>query len=128
METVLIIEDNPDNMCLINDLLVLHGYHTIQATTGQQGLDIAHAAKPDFVILDVQLPDINGYEVIKQLRQDSKTAQLKVVAMTSLAMAGDREKLLNAGCNGYIEKPINPATVIAQIKAAIGENNENTDR
>ena len=120
MTTVLIIEDNPDNMLLISDILEANGYSLLQAETGLQGIEIAKEKLPGFIILDIQLPDILGYEVLARLRREEKTQNIPVVAMTSYAMAGDRERLLAAGCDGYVEKPIDPGTVMEQLKQAIG--------
>ncbi|MGD8639523.1 MAG: response regulator [Gammaproteobacteria bacterium] len=122
METALIIEDNYDNKILISDILELNGYNTLHADTGLSGFAMAMEKQPDFIILDIQLPDINGYEVLDKIRECDATKSIPVVAMTSYAMAGDREKLLNAGCDGYVEKPIDPALVIDQIRQAIEKN------
>ena len=121
MTTVLIIEDNPDNMLLISDILEAGGYQLLRAETGLQGIEMAENHLPDFIILDIQLPDINGSEVLNRIRRIEKTRSIPIVAMTSYAMAGDREKLLASGCDGYVEKPIDPAVVLDQIKQAIGE-------
>ena len=120
MKTVLVIEDNPDNMLLISDILEANDYSVLQAETGLKGIEMAEENLPDFIILDIQLPDIIGNEVLKRLRNKTETQFIPVVAMTSYAMAGDREKLLAAGCNGYVEKPINPRNVMEQLKQAIG--------
>lgn len=127
MKTALIIEDNPDNMVLITRLLEKAGYLTLQAVTGMDGCDMALQKRPDFIILDIQLPDMNGTEVLRKIRDSEIGNSIMVIAMTSYAMAGDREKLLAAGCDGYIEKPVDPARVISQIKSFIGEQNENPD-
>jgi len=119
MKTALIIEDNPDNLTLICDILELNGYKTIHADTGMQGFEMAIANQPDFIILDIQLPDISGYEVLEKVRNCDKTRSIPIIAMTSYAMTGDRERFLNAGCDGYVEKPIDPALVIDQIHQAI---------
>jgi two-component system, cell cycle response regulator DivK len=121
MKTALIIEDQPDNMILICRLLEKAGYQTLQAVTGMQGFDMALKEKPDFIILDIQLPDIEGTEVLRRIRNSETGATVPVIAMTSYAMSGDREKLLAAGCDGYIEKPIDPIRVISQIRSIIGE-------
>lgn len=120
MKTALIIEDNEDNLTLIKDILELNGYNTINAEEGQLGYEMAEQASPDLIILDIQLPDIDGYAVLKKIRSCEKTAQIPVVAMTSYAMSGDRERLLSAGCDGYIEKPIDPVRVMGQIAEIIG--------
>lgn len=121
MKTALIIEDNPDNMVLITRLLKKHGYETLQATSGIEGYEIALKYKPDFIILDIQLPDIEGTKVALRIRESEIGNSIPIIAMTSYAMAGDRERLLAAGCDGYIEKPIDPERVISQIKYIIGE-------
>lgn len=121
MKTALVIEDNPDNMVLITRLLEKSGYLTLQAMTGMDGFDMALLKRPDFIILDIQLPDIDGTEVLHKIRDSEIGNSIPVIAMTSYAMSGDREKLLSAGCDGYIEKPIDPARVISQIKSLIGE-------
>ena len=119
MATALIIEDNPDNMTLICDILELNGHTTLQASTGLQGVEMAEELQPDFIVLDIQLPDIDGYMVLDKIRNNSNTKKIPVVAMTSYAMAGDKTKLLNAGCDGYVEKPIDPGMVMLQIRQAI---------
>lgn len=119
MSKVLIIEDNPNNMLLIRDILESHGHTIYEAGCGMDGVFMARELVPDFIILDIQLPDINGDEVLVHIRADSTTHSIPVVAMTSFAMAGDREKLLRAGCDGYIEKPIDPINVMNQIRAVV---------
>ena len=120
MTTALIIEDTDDNMELISFILEKNGYSTIKAATGMEGIKCWQQFNPDFIILDIQLPDINGDEVLKRVRQHSSGKSIPIIAMTSFAMAGDREKLLGAGCTGYIEKPIDPLLVIHQIKNILG--------
>ena len=117
----LVIEDNEDNMELITFILGKNGFTHVWADTGQKGIDLAVSEKPDFIILDIQLPDMDGTEVLKKIRSIEETKDIPVIAMTSHAMSGDRAKLLSNGCDGYIEKPIDPFTVIDQIKAVIGE-------
>lgn len=121
MKTALIIEDTEDNMVLITRLLQKAGYNTIGAETGKQGYELALKERPDFIILDIQLPDIIGTEVLSMIRNSEIGNTIPVIAMTSYAMAGDREKMLAAGCDGYINKPIDPRRVIQQIRQIIGE-------
>ena len=121
MKTALIIEDDDNNMELISFILKANGYKFIQAETGQKGINLALEQAPDFIILDIQLPDMNGLEVLKKIRSSKVDGKIPVIAMTSFAMSGDREKILAAGCNGYIEKPIEPKMVMAQIQEIIGE-------
>jgi two-component system cell cycle response regulator DivK len=122
MKTALIIEDNPDNMVLITRFLEKFGYRTLQAVTGMEGFEMALQKRPDFIILDIQLPDIDGTEVLRKIRSSEIGAGIPIIAMTSYAMSGDREKLLSAGCDGYIEKPIDPERVISQIRRLTGES------
>jgi len=119
MTTALIIEDNDDNMALISFILRKAGYDLLEAKTGEAGVDMVLAHRPDFIILDIQLPGIDGYEVLKRIRSSEINGSIPIIAMTSYAMSGDRERLLAAGCNGYIEKPIDPTSVIQQIKSVI---------
>lgn len=121
MKTALIIEDNQDNMVLITRLLEKAGYRALQAETGMQGFEMAIQNKPDFILLDIQLPDMNGVEVLTKIRAVESCTGIQIIAITSYAMAGDRAKLLSNGCNGYIEKPVDPGQIINQIKSVIGE-------
>ena len=122
MSRVLIIEDDDNNMVLISFIMESHGYEILKAENGYGGYQSAIDNKPDFIILDIQLPDIDGFEVLKMIRACSDVCDIPVIAMTSYAMAGDRERMLAAGCNGYIEKPIDPDRVMNQIKQALGES------
>lgn len=117
MKTALIIEDNENNMALITFILERHGFRATGAANGRTGLDLAQTAEFDFVLLDIQLPDIDGFEVLRQLR--ALGIKKPVIAVTSHAMAGDRMRLLEAGCNGYIEKPIDPVHIVGQINAVL---------
>ena len=119
MTSVLIIEDTEDNRVLIKRLLEKSGYETLIAEDGQTGLDIAIEKSPGFILLDIQLPDMDGTEVLKKLRQDETTKSIPVIVVTSYAMAGDRERLVEAGCDGYLEKPIDPSKVINQIETIL---------
>lgn len=105
-KTILIVEDNDLNMKLFNDLLQAHGYNTLQANDGGEALGMAREHRPDLILMDVQLPEISGLEVTKQLKSDSDLKSIPVVAVTAFAMKGDEERMLNGGCEGYIAKPI----------------------
>lgn len=119
MQTALIIEDNENNMELITFILEAHGYGTLRAMTGSEGIALAIAAIPDFVLLDIQLPDMDGAEALKAIRGTEVGRHMPIIAVTSYAMSGDRERLLAAGCNGYIEKPIDPLLVINQVQGIL---------
>lgn len=115
--TALIIEDNPDNMELITVILQANNITVIPVFNGLDGVHAASNLSYDFILLDIQLPDITGFEVIKRIRAASVIQP--VIAVTSYAMSGDRQVLMNSGCNGYIEKPIDPSIIIKQILAII---------
>jgi len=113
---ILIVEDNEQNLYLSTFLLEKQGYDVIQARNGQEGLDTAAVARPDLILLDIQLPLMDGYEVARRLKAVEETRSIPIVAVTSYAMAGDREAVLSAGCEGYIEKPIDPDRFVEQVK------------
>lgn len=113
---ILYIEDNDQNFYLVNYILKAQGYDVVRARDGREGVDLATELEPGLVLLDIQLPIMDGYATARTLRTIPRLAGTPVVALTSYAMAGDREKALSAGCTGYIEKPINPKTFVAQIE------------
>lgn len=113
--TVLLIEDNAQNRYLATFLLEHSGYRVVAAEDGPEGIRKALKLLPDLILLDIQLPAMDGYAVARALREMPALQRTPIVAVTSYAMVGDREKSLEAGCNGYIEKPINPDTFVAEI-------------
>lgn len=117
MARILLIEDNPQNRYLACFLLERRGHTVMQAQTGQQGLDMAAALRPDIILLDIQLPGMDGYAVTRQLKSDEALRHIPIVAVTSFAMQGDQAKCREAGAEGYIEKPINPQSFVAEIEA-----------
>lgn len=126
METILYIEDNDQNYYLVHYILAAKGYQCIRAADGMEGIRIATNTPVDLILLDIQLPGMDGYETARRLRKIQAISKLPIVAVTSYAMPGDREKALSAGCTGYIEKPFNPTTFISQIEAYLppAENKE----
>ena len=114
--TVLLIEDNEQNRYLTTFLLERNGYTVVSAVDGPAGIVEASRRRPDIVLLDIQLPAMDGYTVAAKLREIESLRGAPIIAVTSYAMLGDREKALAAGCTGYIEKPINPETFIAEIE------------
>jgi CheY-like chemotaxis protein len=116
MHKILVVEDNEKNMYLMVFLLSKAGYQVIQAKTGEEGVRLAKKEKPDIIIMDVMLPDIDGLEVTRKIRESKENDKVPIVAVTSFAMAGDKEKVLAAGCTGYIEKPINVETLLGEIE------------
>ncbi len=115
-QTILLIEDNAHNRYLATFLLERQGYRVIAAADGLQGIQTAQSARPALILLDIQLPTMDGYAVAKALRGIEGLATTPIIAVTSCAMTGDREKAMEAGCNGYIEKPINPDTFASEIE------------
>jgi CheY-like chemotaxis protein len=120
MKTVLVIEDNRDNLNLITYALKRSGYGVIAAGTGEEGAALALRERPHFIIVDINLPGIDGLETARRIRASEIDDTIPIVAITSYAMRGDRERILAAGCSGYFEKPIDPLTIVEQIHAAIG--------
>jgi CheY-like chemotaxis protein len=116
---VLLVEDNAQNRYLATYLLESGGYEVACATTGGEALERVRARRPDLLLTDIQMPDIDGYEVGRRLRADPEFLDLPMIALTSYAMPGDREKVLGMGFNGYIEKPINPETFLAEIRQVL---------
>jgi len=117
MARILIIEDNPANMQLVVYLLHAIGHDTFETAEGEAGLKTAYQEKPDLILCDLQMPGIDGYEVARRLRLEPQLRTTSLVAVTAYAMAGDREKVLAAGFDGYISKPINPELFLEQIEA-----------
>lgn len=116
MKRILVIEDNEDNFYLIKFILEGKGFEVIEARTGAEGVDQAIKELPDLIIMDIQLPDINGYEATRRIRTSETDGNIPIIAITSYALTGDREKAMAAGCTGYIEKPINTETIMAEIE------------
>jgi two-component system, cell cycle response regulator DivK len=115
--TVLLIEDNAQNRYLVTFLLEAHAYEVVPASDGALGVDLAGRLLPQLILLDIQLPTMDGYAVARALRSNPGLRDTPIVAVTSYAMSGDREKAIAAGCSGYIEKPINPETFVAEIES-----------
>jgi len=118
----LIIEDNENNMYLITFLLKNSGHDVFQAYDGQAGVELAKTENPDLILLDIQLPKMNGYEVARELRKDKSLLNIPIVAITSYAMPGDQEKAIEAGCTGYIKKPINPDTFVGEVESYLDKS------
>src|SRR4030095_11773496 len=115
MARILIIEDNEQNLYLETFILQKNGHEIIQARNGEAGIALAAQTLPALILLDIQLPGMDGYGVAKELRRNPAIANIPIIAVTSYAMPGDRERVLEAGCVDYIEKPINPDTFHAEI-------------
>ena len=116
MKNVLVIEDNEQNLYLVTFILKQGGFQVIQALNGQDGLKLAFETKPDLILLDIQLPVMDGYTVAKELRKNYDLNNIPIIAVTSYAMTGDREKAFEAGCNDYISKPFSQETFMELMK------------
>jgi two-component system, cell cycle response regulator DivK len=114
---VLLIEDNEQNAYLAKFLLEQSGMMVTHVRTGADGLRVTREDPHRLILLDIQLPDMNGYDIATQLRQDRANDGIRIVALTSYAMPGERQKALDSGCNGYIEKPISPLKFVEQVKS-----------
>src|SRR4030042_327900 len=115
MKRILVVEDNEANIYLIVFILRKNGYEVIEARNGEEGIRLAVKEKPDLILMDIQLPDMDGLEVTKRIRERGASDKTPIVAITSYAMTGDRQRALQAGCIGYIEKPIDPETFMGAI-------------
>lgn len=112
---ILIVEDEPKNLKLIQDLLQASGYRTVEATDGRQGVELARDRKPDLILMDIQLPVMDGLEATRILKADTSTRDMPIIALTSYAMAGDEERAREAGCDGYITKPIDTRGFLKKV-------------
>jgi two-component system cell cycle response regulator DivK len=115
-EQILVVEDNEKSMKLFRDVLQVKGYRTLEATTGRRAVELATEHPPDLVLMDIQLPDIDGVVALARLRADERTASIPVVALTAQAMEGDRDRFLAAGFDGYLSKPVNVVELIDTVK------------
>lgn len=121
MKKVLVVEDNSDNLRLITYSLRRSGYEVIAADTGLRGVELAIAERPVFIIMDINLPDIDGLEATRRIRHSGADGTIPIIAITSNAMTGDMDLVLAAGCSGYFEKPIDPLTIMDKIHALLAQ-------
>jgi two-component system cell cycle response regulator DivK len=115
-KTVLIVEDNELNMKLFHDLLEANGYETLQTRSGVEAISLARKHKPDLILMDIQLPEVSGLDVIKWLKEDEKTRSIPIIAVTAFAMKGDEERIREGGCEAYISKPISITMFLDTVK------------
>ena len=118
-QRILVVEDQEDNRRIMRDLLVSAGYEVIEAASGSAGVDMAASAKPDLILMDLQLPLIDGLEATRRIRAAPASSDTPVIAVTSYALSGDNEKALAAGCNAYFSKPVSPRRLLAKIEAVL---------
>ena len=115
-KTILIVEDEPKNMKLTRDLLNMSGFETIEAWDGRQGVEKAKSAQPNLILMDIMMPKMDGLEATRIIKADAKTKHIPIIALTSYAMKGDRERTIEAGCDGYIAKPVDILEVLKTIE------------
>ena len=120
-KTVLIVEDNELNMKLFHDLLEAHGYATIETRSGVEAVELARKHHPDLILMDIQLPEVSGLEVIQWIKDDEKLKRIPVIAITAYAMKGDEEKIRQGGCEAYLSKPIAVVKFLETVRNYIGD-------
>ena len=113
---ILVVEDTEDNRQIIRDLLSSVGYELIEAVDGASGVALAQKERPDLILMDIQLPEIDGYEATRQIRAIPELAKVPIIAVTSYALSGDEAKARAAGCDGYVAKPFSPRQLLAKIR------------
>ena len=113
---ILVIEDTEDNRRILRDLLTNAGFDVIEAVDGEKGVAAAAEHRPDLILMDIQLPVIDGYEATRRIKSDAKTSHIPVIAVTSYALSGDEAKTRSAGCDGYIAKPYSPRQILAVVR------------
>lgn len=113
---ILVVEDNIKNLRLVNDILESQGYKVLQAQGGKEGIALAQEKRPDLIIMDIQMPDLDGLLATAILKEDARTADIPVVALTALVMRGDQERILKAGCDGYMQKPVRFDVLVNTVK------------
>ena len=120
---VLIVEDNELNMKLFNDLLEANGYGTIQTRSGVEAVELARKHKPDLILMDIQLPEVSGLEVIQWIKGDEELKHIPVIAITAFAMKGDEEKIRQGGCEAYLSKPISVVKFLETVRIYLADSN-----
>jgi two-component system, cell cycle response regulator DivK len=120
MKRILVVEDTEDNRQIIRDLLTSVGYEMIEALDGAQGVAMASEHKPDLILMDMQLPVLDGYEATRRIKADPALAHIPVIAVTSYALSGDEAKTKAAGCDAYVAKPFSPRQLLAKVRELLG--------
>ena len=119
---ILVIEDQEDNRKIVRDLLTSVGYDVIEAYTGPEGVSTAETESPDLILMDIQLPGIDGYEATRQIRAKPGLEQIPIIAVTSYALSGDESMALDAGCNAYFAKPYSPRSLLDKIREFVSQD------
>jgi CheY-like chemotaxis protein len=120
-KTVLLVEDNEDNRIVYSTILRHFGYTVIEALNGEEGIAKAHSEKPDLILMDISIPIIDGWEATQVLKHDPATKHIPIIALTAHALASDREKAMEVGCDGYLAKPCEPRAVVAEVQRFLGK-------
>jgi two-component system cell cycle response regulator DivK len=115
-QTILVIEDQEDNRNILRDLLTSAGYEVIEAMNGASGVEIAESARPDLILMDIQLPVLDGYEATRRIKANPALAAIPIIAVTSYALSGDEAKAKAAGCDGYVTKPFSPRQLLGEVR------------
>ena len=123
-QKILIVEDNELNMKLFNDLLEAHGYTTVTTRDGTKAVDMAIEEKPDLILMDIQLPEVSGLDITRQIKDNNELKHVPIIAVTAFAMKGDEDKIRECGCNGYVSKPISITTFIETIQSHLAEKEQ----
>ncbi|MEA4909354.1 MAG: response regulator [Chloroflexi bacterium] len=119
--TVLVVEDNPDNLDLIRYLMETAGYQVYTAEDGRQALEQAQQRRPDFMLLDLTIPEIDGWDLARQLKAGADTAHIFIIALTGHAMPGDRKRALESGCDAYVTKPLDTPNFVHQVETLLSK-------
>jgi two-component system, cell cycle response regulator DivK len=119
---ILVVEDQPDNRQILRDLLTSVGYQLLEAEDGAQGVAVAEANRPDLILMDIQMPVLDGYEATRRIKANPELKTIPIIVVTSYALSGDEEKARAAGCDDYITKPYSPRELLAKVNAHLGQN------
>jgi two-component system cell cycle response regulator DivK len=114
---ILVVEDHAENRRIVRDLLTAAGFEMLEATTGEEGVAMAGRERPDLILMDIQLPGLDGYEATRRIKADPALRSIPIIAVTSYALSGDDRKALAAGCDAYVTKPFSPRALLAKIRA-----------
>ena len=120
-KTVLLVEDNEDNRIVYSTILRHFGYRVMEALNGEEGIATARSEKPDLILMDISIPIIDGWEATQVLKHDPETRQIPIIALTAHALASDRERAMQVGCDGYLAKPCEPRAVVAEVQRFLGQ-------
>src|SRR5215472_19335476 len=118
---ILIVEDQEDNRMIMRDVLSSAGYDLIEAANGEDGVKLAHSERPDLILMDIQLPIIDGYEATRRIKGSAELKSIPIIAVTSYALSGDQAKARAAGCDGYVSKPFSPRELLARVRKYLSD-------